>query len=162
MVNKILILKDLTDKADQVLVLVNLSNQEDLDELSRNAGFDSWAHVLDYADSCGGACAIDLINPYIYRYDIEGLLQQAIAHPEDTPLIAQAYQAHLEHMAQEEQKSEREEIKAKRLMDAYMRAKDADAQEDMKNVQEALKQMREEMERERAIRDYFDKYGKRG
>lgn len=87
--------------ADKILILKDLNNEAVLDELSRNAGFDSWAGVLDYADSCGGACAIDLINPYIYRYDIQGLLQQALEHPEDTPLIAHAYQAHLERMAQE-------------------------------------------------------------
>lgn len=87
--------------ADKILILKDLENEAVLNELSRNAGFDSWAAVLDYADSCGGACPIDLINPYIYRYDIQGLLQQALEHPEDTPLIAHAYQAHLERMAQE-------------------------------------------------------------
>lgn len=87
--------------ADKILIVKDLTNTAVLDELSRNAGFESWSHVLDYADSCGGACPIDLINPYIYRYDIQGLLQQAIEHPEDTPLIAHAYQAHLDRMAQE-------------------------------------------------------------
>ena len=87
--------------ANNILILKDLTNEAVLDELSRNAGFDSWANVLDYADSCGGACPIDLINPYIYRYDIHGLLQQALEHPEDTPLIAHAYHAHLERMAQE-------------------------------------------------------------
>lgn len=87
--------------ADNILILKDLTNEAVLDELSRNAGFDSWANVLDYADSCGGACPIDLINPYMYRYDIQGLLQQALEHPEDTPLIAHAYQAHLDRMTQE-------------------------------------------------------------
>lgn len=127
--------------ADNILILKDLTNEAVLDELSRNAGFESWGHVLDYADSCGGACAIDLINPYIYRYDIEGLLQQALEHPEDTPLIAHAYQARLERMAQEEQKQ---------------------AREDMRNLQEAMKGLKEEIEEHRRIAAYFDKYGKRG
>lgn len=124
--------------ADKILILKDLTNTAVLDELSRNAGFDSWSHVLDYADSCGGACPIDLINPYIYRYDIQGLLQQAIEHPEDTPLIAHAYQAHLERMTQEMQKRARETIRLKRLADAYIRARNENRQDDAKNTMEEI------------------------
>lgn len=123
---------------DKILILKDLENEAVLDELSRNAGFESWGHVLDYADSCGGACAIDLINPYIYRYDIEGLLQQALEHPEDTPLIAHAYQANLERKAQKMQKRVREQIRVKRLANAYMRAKDENRQEDAENTMKEL------------------------
>lgn len=124
--------------ADKILILKDLTNTAVLDELSRNAGFESWGHVLDYADSCGGACAIDLINPYIYRYDIEGLLQQALEHPEDTPLIAHAYQARLERMAQEEQKRVHEKIRCKKLADAYYIARDENRQEDAENMMKEI------------------------
>lgn len=124
--------------AEKILILKDLENEAVLDELSRNAGFDSWSHVLDYADSCGGACPIDLINPYIYRYDIEGLLQQAIEHPEDTPLIAHAYQANLDRKAQEMQKRVREKIRLKRLTDAYTRARDENRQKDAENTMKEI------------------------
>ena len=81
---------------------LNMS-EEQLDELARNAGFSGINEADEYAAKEGISLNV-LINPYLYVYGVDSLLLAAFEHPEHIGLIEEAYEHHLDAMANELQK----------------------------------------------------------